>query len=370
MKTIGAIRHQLKQVRFRHRKRYLRRNLKFIPENCRHNALLKYPDDTVIRMCTHLEVADAEGFHVCDEECGGVERARACQFFEVRKTQKELVTEFNEFFRNATPAEVSAHFPDAAALMWVLEEPVEVEEDEEEEKKEPDEKKEEAVPSQSEGPETITIADAVVTTEPVEGDEIDEDEDDEEDEEVEPPDRSLSTFLQDVILPIPSRSGLLAIELPVSPHTAPYLVSGAKKPVIWVPEASNGKIRAAIREAPSERQLAGKFLASIVTMSQKRQWGSVFPLSAKGIKGAIKYLQNYEFKNLMILHHSTLNTDIISTRQTENGIRQVVADWLPRETVLVLPEDKTYVGSVCRIPGKRLVAVVHNASRGIAIARK
>jgi len=41
--------------------------------------------------------------------------------------------------------------------------------------------------------------------------------------------------------------------------------------------------------------------------------------------------------------------------------------WVPDDTIIVVPKDRSYVGVVTRLTTKKIAGVVHNAARGIAI---
>lgn len=120
MKSEAAVRRKLRQVLFRHLKQELALRLQKKPQTCRHNG--KPKTLSVPRLCL-LGASHASSWQgkVCDEDHGGAEIARACPFWVPLQTKEEIKEEFRTLVtRNR--AQVAARFPDAAALMWVLEE--------------------------------------------------------------------------------------------------------------------------------------------------------------------------------------------------------------------------------------------------------
>lgn len=127
MKKEGAVRQKLKQVMYRHRKKYMEKNLEPLPSNCSHNRAVKLPllpGPGQIHVCRYVE----EGVwndKVCDLRFGGEKVARECPFFTCKKTAEELKEAFQSSVRKAIDNQQAmgllAHrFPDVAALMWVL----------------------------------------------------------------------------------------------------------------------------------------------------------------------------------------------------------------------------------------------------------
>lgn len=43
--------------------------------------------------------------------------------------------------------------------------------------------------------------------------------------------------------------------------------------------------------------------------------------------------------------------------------------WVPDGTIIVVPKDRNFVGLVHQVTAKKIVGVVHNAARGIAIVQ-
>lgn len=122
MKTAGAVKHKLKQVQYRHRAKAIERALARKPCNCVFNGQVPLPDGTEVSVCLFGAANPTEwSGSLCDEEHGGLDRARGCEFFIPRKSREEIKREFDDFVRTENRAEIALHWPDMAALLWVLE---------------------------------------------------------------------------------------------------------------------------------------------------------------------------------------------------------------------------------------------------------
>lgn len=127
MKREGQIRQQLKQVIYRHRKRYVTEGLKQKPVNCKHNDVVRLPVHTAnratIRVC---RFQNGQGWNnrVCDSSMGGDEQAQECPYFDCKNTPKGLKEEFSsQLGLDGTPVVkgiLARDYPDIAALLWVL----------------------------------------------------------------------------------------------------------------------------------------------------------------------------------------------------------------------------------------------------------
>jgi len=115
MKDIGAIRQKLKQVLYRHRKKHIQDRLSVEPGNCKHNL--------------ELQGLPMGPVFICGGTCQGVvcdinhnNPSENCGFFEPAWEVDEIKVTFDQELSEKSVAEVAREYPDAAALMWVLEE--------------------------------------------------------------------------------------------------------------------------------------------------------------------------------------------------------------------------------------------------------
>jgi hypothetical protein len=138
MRTDGQIRHKLKQLIFRHRKKFVEKGLSQKPHNCKHNGVVRLPVHTgnraTIHVCTwgvgHVvepgKGHDGENWNnrVCDSSMGGDEQAQECPYYEGCHSPESLKAEFTRklgFGDNQTSSgQLAQEYPDLIALMWVL----------------------------------------------------------------------------------------------------------------------------------------------------------------------------------------------------------------------------------------------------------
>ena len=120
MKSEGAIRHKLKQVRFRYLKKRIEESLDKRPENCTNNGVLDMGMASPIRACfAQMDIPGRHGI-VCDERFGGCARAEACNQFAGRHDKVEVKGAFYAELEGMSFPEIAYSYPDMAALLWVL----------------------------------------------------------------------------------------------------------------------------------------------------------------------------------------------------------------------------------------------------------
>ena len=175
------------------------------------------------------------------------------------------------------------------------------------------------------------------------------------------------------------KGSAMVLEFPVDSRLGPYLVSmGAVKsdPALWLRRSHGGKVRA----APRDISLFDWFVEVIVAVTEKSRaegWGNVQPLSKKGIQKCIDHVREYGLQDLMILAHPDTDWPSIDPNWTVKegdlpmallGLPLQPATWLDPKVLVITPKNREYVGFV-QLIDHRVVSVVHNASRGLAIAR-
>ena len=121
MKTEGAVRHKLKQVRFRYLKQCIEAALERRPENCTHNGATEgvVASDTV-RVCFAQIDVPGRKVVLCDERFGGCARAEACPSFTSRHDKANVKEEFYAELEGLSFPEIAYNYPDMAALLWVI----------------------------------------------------------------------------------------------------------------------------------------------------------------------------------------------------------------------------------------------------------
>lgn len=154
----------------------------------------------------------------------------------------------------------------------------------------------------------------------------------------------------------------LLMEFPARPELAPFLVSSATS-VRWVPNASeSGHIRAAVRK---RQGIEAEIVTAILHMGQEAQWGNVHPLTSDGVRACIEHLAYYGLDQV----HALVAPDTdLGDVEMPPGTERREATWLPQGALVVVPADRSFLGTLGTLGTHKAVAVVHNASRGFAIA--
>lgn len=162
---------------------------------------------------------------------------------------------------------------------------------------------------------------------------------------------------------------LLIGEFRIDPELQPFLVSGwGARTIVWVSGPMKDVIRAAVRD-DGVGDFYWEVVRAVVKKGRVGQWGNSFNLDKKGIDKAIAYVQGYDLGKVTLLCSPN------RVKYLKRYFKQydyAVADWLQEDWVVVVPEDRGYLGWLSTIEGHdgHFISVVHNSSRGIAVARK
>ena len=166
----------------------------------------------------------------------------------------------------------------------------------------------------------------------------------------------------------------LMMEFPVNPLLAPILVSSSEA-TLWI-SPKRGVIRAALRESENLPDFFWEVTQAVIKEGRAKGWGNVHKLTVKGIQDAIDHVKSYELSDLEILANPQIPWGRISKKwavvdgeipMALLGLPIQPATWLPKHTVLIVPRDREFVGFVLLFQ-ERIVAVIHNAPRGIGVA--
>jgi hypothetical protein len=151
------------------------------------------------------------------------------------------------------------------------------------------------------------------------------------------------------------------MEFPVNPELGPFLVSSTRS-VLWVNKVSrDSRVRAAVRARAGLEQ---EIVASIVDFGTRSEWGNVHPLTSHGVAECVAHLKSYGFDEIEALVSSATSLDGI----TLGDLALEIADWMPIDCMLILPIDRSFVGTMAVVREGQVMCVVHNASRGMAVA--
>lgn len=169
------------------------------------------------------------------------------------------------------------------------------------------------------------------------------------------------TLLHLVQLP---RSGIggvpLFIEVPVHEETAPYLVTAHKGP-LWIEHPHDrGVVRSAMVRGSWKTDLHKRYFAMTLAVIQRgleRSWGNVFP--SDGEKGAREYLESFGHEDLELLTHDA--------KPRVGGVLHAKNTWIPEGCAVLVPRDRSYLGSVGVWDDNTYTVILHNPSRGMAV---
>ena len=170
----------------------------------------------------------------------------------------------------------------------------------------------------------------------------------------------------------------LIMEFQVNPECAPVLVSSTKS-LVWVAKFRNDVVRAAVRRGVTG--LGHYFMEvvlSVSAMGDEAEWGNLHPLSRKGIEAGIEHLRYFGIEDVeLLISEEGFDKDIAKAWQARNedgdpticGATYSTASWLEPGYVVVVPTDRDFLGFIGWGEG-RMVSLVHNAARGMAVARQ
>lgn len=160
-----------------------------------------------------------------------------------------------------------------------------------------------------------------------------------------------------------SKSQTLTLEdIQVNPELAPYLISSMRS-VTWVPRASQkNTVRAGVRERPG---IEAELVAAVIDMGTEMKWGNVHPLTTEGVQACLEHVATYLDDPLEIL--CSAETDLDEVRIPEE-VQQTAAKWIPTNCLVVVPVDRSYLGTLWVLGPNSVAALIHNVSRGMAVA--
>lgn len=117
MKSEGAVRHKLGQVRFRHLKRALEAGLSQSTLNCVSSAELDQSTVPELAICLHPEVSGEGVAFSCTNA-----HAATCPHYQAvhTKDKDEIKAAFYSRLAGMDRGQIAATYPDMAPLLWVL----------------------------------------------------------------------------------------------------------------------------------------------------------------------------------------------------------------------------------------------------------
>lgn len=166
-------------------------------------------------------------------------------------------------------------------------------------------------------------------------------------------------LLEEIRFPLKGSRAPFLMEIPVSPESAPYLVTGTRS-LLWIEAPRNGVIRSGIRSGSPDPAFYRALVGEISSQGGKRGWGNSFPSTTAGMGKAVEYLRGYGFEESVLLVSPG------SKIKPPSGVEKVPVSWISSGSVLV-PKDRSYLGVLGFLGDKNWTAVVHNPSRGMAV---
>lgn len=154
----------------------------------------------------------------------------------------------------------------------------------------------------------------------------------------------------------------LLVEVPVQASLdGPFLVTSMKSH-LWVDDKfPTGVVRAAVRKVPMEF-LFREAVEKVAEKSKELSWGSLNTPSKEGVLSSIAHLSSYDLVDIEILYGEGFDSDLLP-----EGVPSSEEVWVPAGWALVLPLDKSFVGTLFDFGQARNALVIHNASRGIGL---
>jgi len=124
IRTAGQIRQQLKQVLFRHLQKLLKANFRKSPDTC-HYCRQENLGDTGMKVGVCRwdgpDRSRSPRGKLCDSRVFGcAAMAGSCGWWRPFRGKDDIKAEFKDLMTNGSRGQIAALYPDAAALMWVL----------------------------------------------------------------------------------------------------------------------------------------------------------------------------------------------------------------------------------------------------------
>lgn len=166
---------------------------------------------------------------------------------------------------------------------------------------------------------------------------------------------------QMIVMPGGQKTPMM-MEVPVSSELdGPFLFLSSKS-YFWAEHSfKHGFLRTAVRKI-LKPLLFRELVEIIATSSLERQWGNVHPSTREGVVAGFSHLADYDILDVEVLYGSGFDLSILP-----DDVNAVEASWAPDGWALVLPTDRSFLGTTFNFGGNQHGSLIHNASRGIAI---
>lgn len=174
------------------------------------------------------------------------------------------------------------------------------------------------------------------------------------------------TLLHVVQLPRTGVTGTpLFVEIPVSPETAPYIVT-SNRGLMWIESPlKDGVVRSALVRGSWKKDIFARYkdvVLAVIRRGKEQSWGNAFPGPYEGSDGedaASEYLKSLGLEEVEALDHDT--------KPRVQGVLHARNTWIPEGCGVVVPRDRSYLGIVGVWDDNTYTVVVHNPARGLAV---
>lgn len=161
----------------------------------------------------------------------------------------------------------------------------------------------------------------------------------------------------------------IMMEFPV-PETAPYLVTSTRS-LFWIQRSHGNKVRAATRVDFERRaDLYMEIVQEVTTKGSQMEWGNVQPMTSAGLDKGVEHLTFYGLEKLVILASTEMDWTRLGMKTAPEellGHKVISTAWLNPDYMVVVPEERDYLGFVMELEDGLILSVVHNASRAMAV---
>lgn len=146
----------------------------------------------------------------------------------------------------------------------------------------------------------------------------------------------------------------------------PFLVSSSKGS-LWVDNKFPGNfIRSATRVEKPTSEIYKGCVEQILTKSLELSWGSVQEYSKQGLEQALHYMSYYGFEECDLLMN---DEDKSLGHESIDGLYYSWVSWVPKGLAVLVPVDRSYLGTLYTFGAQKYSFCVHNPSRGICVLR-
>ena len=156
----------------------------------------------------------------------------------------------------------------------------------------------------------------------------------------------------------------LFLEIPVDSRLGPLLIS-ATRDFRWVSHAKNNLQRVALQPNRDISDVFREVVAAVKEEGERNEWGNVHSLTPQGVGACVRHLHDFGFHDITYLVAQDVPLPVMGIPKEH----AVVVSWLDPSTVVVVPKDRSFVGSIGLYDDQKyFILLVQNASRGMAIA--